>query len=129
MLIPLLGYMEIPDPLLAFIILYILVVTLLVIGSISQYSSKKIEPKNESIKQGIKKLQDLKTSLLVGIFTGAVVVVYYNWANCVFFECKTLPSLNLFNPWFISAFIVATIAILAFVACYVGIWILQHRKE
>jgi len=120
--------MQIPDFILALIVIYFLIVTMLVIGAMSRYTFKKIKPQNKSIKKRIKQIDNLVISIAIGIFTGATVIVYYNWTNCLFFECRNLSTLNFFNSWFLSAVIVVVIAIGVFIILYVVKWILLHKK-
>jgi len=120
--------MEIPDFILGFMVFYILIVTMLVIGAISQYSLKKIEPQNESIKKIIKKFEDLILSIIVGFFTGAIVIIYYNWTNCSFFDCRQLDAPNYYNPWFFPAIAVVIILLIVMISCIIGRWSFLHKK-
>jgi hypothetical protein len=121
--------MEIPDYFLAIFVLYFLITTMLIIGSMSRYSSRKVEPKNEFTIKAIQKIDDVKMQLAVGLVTGAVVIVYYNWSNCSFFECKQLPVANFFNPWYLSAITIIFLTLILFIVCYTLIWILHHREN
>lgn len=121
--------MEIQDYILGLLLIYFLIVTMLIIGVISQYTLKKKEPQNETIKKEIEKLNNLFISIIVGILTGAIVVIYYNWTNCLLYECHPSSTLNFFNGWFSSALIVVIIAIILLISIPLRKWILLHKKS
>lgn len=118
--------MEIPDFLLGILVLYFLIITMLVIGALSKYTSEQIRRTQKEDR--IKILDKLFATLLLGFFSGAIVIIYYNWVNCSFFECHQLDHPNFFNGWFLSAIEVMFIGIIVLVSCKLGKWILIHKK-
>jgi hypothetical protein len=102
--------MEIPNLIFGLILIYLLFVTMLVIGSISKYkilsklnfsSRFTLIKDNKSIEEVIRLIDNLLVGIGIGIFTGAIVVVYYNWVSCAFIsECKPLETPNYFNIYY-----------------------------
>ncbi len=121
--------MEIPDLILGLILIYLLFVTMLVIGSISKYMFPS-KPKflsrftlikdNKLIDEAIRLIDNLLAGIGIGIFTGAIVVVYYNWVSCAFIsECKPLETPNYFNIYYpiMVQVVVGTILLCLFLIC------------
>ena len=99
---------------------------MLVIDAISRYSFKK---ENESINEIIKMIDTLIAGLGVGIFTGAIVVVYYNWVNCAFIsECQLLKTSNIFNIYYPLMTEVVIITLMVCIALVMLRVILLHKR-
>lgn len=119
--------MDISDIVFGLMLIYLLVVTMLVIGSISKYTFKK---ENESIAEIIRLIDTLIAGIGVGIFTGGIVVVYYNWVNCAFIsECQLLQTPNYFNIYYPLMAEVITITLMIWVALVIFRIILIHKKN
>jgi hypothetical protein len=119
--------MEIPDFIIGLMLIYFLIVTMLVIGAISKYFFKR---ENESIQEIIRMIDTLIAGIGVGIFTGAIVVVYYNWVNCAYIsDCQLVKNPNIFNIYY--PLMLEVIMITLLVCCGLGMAriILIHKKK
>ena len=118
--------MEISDFILGLMLIYFLIVTMLVIGAISKYTFKK---ENESINEIIRLIDNLIAGIGAGIFTGALVVVYFNWMNCAFIsECQLLKTPNIFNIYYPSMALTLSITVMVLVVLVISRLILIHKK-
>jgi hypothetical protein len=121
--------MEIPDIIIAITILYISVTTVLLIGAFSKFELKKTFASMSSIQLARwKYLRTIRDGLSLGLMTGAVVAVYYNWVACLREECPVISGLNVYNLWFEPMVEIVGAIILIIIIVLVFMWILEHRK-
>jgi hypothetical protein len=118
--------MEVPEYIILILVFYFIIVTMIVIGAISKYDITSEKRKTDEIFQLIR---DTNLGIILGVVSGAFVVVYYNWMSCVFFEdCPLTGKMNFFNNYTPMMVVGASIIIIVLLIINIIGWILRHKK-